>query len=135
MFIIFGFRKTKTVFSNIILHVIFCTRYRRKLFADTDLSKRVAFLISEKCSELNIEIKKLEIFDSYVEMIIECPPDLSPNQVVYRIKAHCNNNTLKDDFEVIKKIPNLWTRSCLISTDMLDEKTIQAYVLSQKSRC
>lgn len=127
-----NYRETKTVVSYIVHHIVFCTRYKRKLFLEDKLSRRVRELIEEKCNELNVEILKLNIEQSHVEMVIESPPDLSPNQIVYRIKSYCNMENLKVEFDVLKKMPNVWTRSCLISTDILDEEVIESYVLAQK---
>lgn len=129
-----SFRKTKTIYSHINFHIVFCTRFKRKLFLDSELSLRVGELIGDKCRELSVNIIKLQVNSSSVEMIIECPPDLSPNQLVFRIKSHCNVSMLEKEFLVFERIPNLWTRSYLISTDTLGSDTIKSYISSQKSR-
>lgn len=129
-----SFRKTKTVHSFIKLHIVFCTRFRRKLFLDSELSLRVVGLIKDKCMEMSVKVISLQINSSFVEMIVECPPDISPNQLVFRIKSHCNVSLLEKEFEVLEKIPNLWTRSYLVSSDILDGETIKRYVSSQRTR-
>jgi putative transposase len=129
-----NFRKTKTILSYIRYHIVFCTRYRRKFFINNEIAERVCILVNKKCDDLNVEVIQLLTGDSYVDLVVECPPDLSPNQLVYRIKMFCNTEELKDDFPVMEKIPNVWTRGCLISTEILDKDKIDYYVSSQKSR-
>lgn len=133
MIIIDRFRKTKSIVSLLNYHIVFCTRYRRKLFNNQELSKRVIKLIEDKCKELNVKIISLELCEFYVYLFVECPPIISPNQLVYRIKVHCNISML-GDFPEVENIPNLWTRRCLISTEKLEQSIINKYVFSQKSR-
>lgn len=128
------FRKTKSVFSYVVLQMVFCTRYNRNLFLDKKLSKRVTELIEEKCIELDIEIISMNIYPSYVNMIVASPPELSPNQVVSKVKGCCNKSVLKNEFDVLKSVPNLWTRDSLVSTMILVNDTVEAYVSSQKAK-
>lgn len=91
-------------------------------------------MIYDKCDELEVKVISLKIFDSYIDMVVECPPDISPNLLLYRIKSTCNVSELKSRFPVLEKSPNLWTRGSLISTDPLCDETIANYVSSQKNR-
>lgn len=124
-----SFRETKTVLSYIKYHIVFCTRYRRKIFTTSYKRKKTRDLITSICEENSVTIYMLEINKEYINIIVECPPDISPNQLVFRIKQKCNVVIHRQ-----KTIPNLWTRSCLISTETLQDEIINNYILSQKHR-
>lgn len=128
------FRQTGTVLSRINYHIVLSTRYRRKIFLNKELEKRVREIITSKSIKWGVMVYQLEIGDSYIVMKVECPPDLSAQQLVRRIKTLVSVKTLKDDFPELSKMPTLWIRGYIVSTDMLNEETIKEYVLSQKNR-
>lgn len=125
---------TKATVSLINYHFIFCPRYRRKIFLIPNIEKRFKELVEIKCKELKIEIITIECDEDHSHMFLNCPPTLSPSDIMKQIKGY-TNKILREEFSELSKMPSLWTRSYFVSTaGNLCSETIKRYVESQKKR-
>ena len=128
------YRRTKTTVSLVNYHFVFCPRYRRKIFLVDGVEARFKELVSQICRQNDIEILALECHIDHCHLFVNCPPNLSPADVMRLVKAN-TGRTLICEFEALSKIPNLWTRSYFVSTaGSVSSETIQKYVETQKTR-
>ena len=86
------------------------------------------------CNEMEIEIIAIECDRDHTHMFLNCPPTLSPSDIMQKIKG-VTSRVLRDEFPELKKMPSLWTRSYFVSTaSNVCSETIKKYVESQKTR-
>jgi len=128
------YRTTKTTVSLINYHFVFCPRYRRKIFNIPNIEDRFKFMVKHTCKEMKIEIIAIECDKDHTHMFLNCPPTLSSADIMQKIKG-VTSRVLRDEFEELKKMPSLWTRSYFVSTaGNVCSETIKKYVESQKTR-
>ena len=75
----------KTIYSC-QYHVIWCTKYRRKVLCD-QIQNRLKQLIREKQSEYGYNIREIETMPDHVHLLIEIPPSKSIDAIVGKIKG------------------------------------------------
>ena len=91
-------------------------------------------LIREKAKELGIEILALDIQPDHVHLFASCPPNLSPDQIMFRIKCY-TAKVLRKEFPKLLKLPSMWTRSYFVSTaENVSSETIRRYIEQQSKR-
>ncbi|HBX48439.1 MAG TPA: IS200/IS605 family transposase [Clostridiaceae bacterium] len=128
------YKRTKTTVSLINYHFVFCPRYRRKIFLIPKVEDRFKYLVKYICKEMDIEIIAIECDKDHTHMFLNCLPTLSPADIMRKIKG-VTSRVLRDEFEELKKMPSLWTRSYFVSTaGNVSSETIKKYVENQKTR-
>ena len=116
-----------------IYHLIFVTKYRRKVLTPQ---------IQERCKEIllnlqseKFEILELEIMEDHVHILFSSQPDFDLKKLVYMIKG-TSSNLLRLEFpELVKKLPSLWTRSKFLATiGSVSLDIVKKYIETQKNR-
>ena len=104
----------KTVYSC-QYHVIWCTKYRRKVL-DTQIQGRLKQLIREKQDEYGYQIAEVETQAEHVHLLIEIPPTDSIDKIVGKIKSY-SSKILREEYPSLKsRLPSLWPRSKFVSS-------------------
>ena len=126
--------KSKTVVYNIGYHLIWCSKYRRKVLTD-DAETRLKELLAEKAGQIDIEIVQMEIMPDHVHLFIKATPVNSPHYIVQQLKGY-TSRVLRQEFPSLKsRLPSLWTRSYYCeSVGHISEETILKYIEDQKNR-
>ena len=128
------YKYTKTTVSFVTYHLVFCPRYRRKIFSIPGVHERFTELTLEKCSSCKIEVLSMECHIDHVYMKVSAYPQQSISDVVKQIKG-ATSNKLREEFPELKNMPYLWTRSYFVSTeDHIPTEIIEWYVGMQKTR-
>ena len=128
------YRRTKTTVSFIHYHFVFCPRYRRKIFLNSQVEERFKTLVREICDELEIEILAMECDQDHVHLFLNTLPTFSPTDIMAKIKG-VTSKKLREEFPHLQHLPSLWTRSYFVSTaENVSSETIKHYVENQKKR-
>ncbi|QVK19724.1 IS200/IS605 family transposase (plasmid) [Mycoplasmatota bacterium] len=128
------YRHTKTTVSLINYHFVFTPRYRRKIFDIPNVEKRFKELVETKCKELELEIIAIECDRDHVHLFLNSLPTESPSSIMQKIKGY-TSVVLRKEFEILGRMPGLWTRSFFVSTSgNVASETIKQYVENQKKR-
>lgn len=128
------YRNLKSGMSFVNYHLVFCPRYRRKIFDIPNLEDRFKELVEYVCGEMEAEIISIEGRKDYAHIYLNCLPSTSPAEVVLKIKA-LTSKVLRKEFVELSKMPSLWTLKFFVSTEVeLSDETILEYVKSQKNR-
>ena len=127
------YKHTKTTVSLINYHLVFCPRYRRKIFNIEGVEERFKELTAKECKKHDIDILAIEGHVDHVHMFVSVYPQLSILDMVRYIKG-ATSHTLRDEFPELAEMPSLWTRSYFVSTESLNSETIEWYVSTQKTR-
>ena len=95
------------------------------------LAERLKELIQSKTKELKAQVLALEIKPDHLHLFVSCPPQLSANQVAFRLKGY-TSRILRREFPFLMRMPSLWTRSYFVSTaGNVSSETIQRYIDAQ----
>lgn len=128
------YKHTNTTISMINYHFVFCPRYRRKIFLIQGVEERFKELATIKCEELEIEILEIKCEKDHAYMFLNCLPTQSPSNIMKDIKGY-TSKILREEFEILSKMPSLWTRNYFVSTaEMVGEDIIKEYIESQRTR-
>ena len=88
---------TKTTVSLINYHLVFCPRYRRKIFNIPDVEERFKELTAIECEKHNIDILDRECHIDYIHMFVSVYPQQSISDVVKQIKRTASHK-LREEF-------------------------------------
>lgn len=128
------YRRTKTTVSLINYHFVFCPRYRRKIFVDSEVDIRFKSLVQEICNENEWTILAIETDQDHCHLFVNVQPTYSPSDVMRIIKGK-TSRVIRQEFEHLSKMPSVWTRSYFVSTaGNVSSDTIKRYVESQRTR-
>ena len=114
-------------------HVIWCTKYRRKVLDET-IQKRLHELICSKQTELEFKVRASEVMEDHVHLIIENNPKVPVTRTVGMIKGFTSRE-LREEFPYLKsRLPSLWTRSKFISSvGSVSLEVVKKYIEAQKN--
>lgn len=128
------YKRTATTVSLLNYHLVFCPRYRRKIFDIPGVEKRFKEATRQACETNQIEIIAMECHHDHVHLFVSAYPQLSIPEIVKIIKG-ATSHTLRDEFPQLSQMPTLWTRSYFVSTaGNVSAATIERYVRTQKTR-
>ena len=68
-------------------HLVWCPKYRKKIFTEEEIRERAEQLIKEISEEYGIEIEEMEVAIDHVHLLVSFPPRLSIGEVVRIIKS------------------------------------------------
>lgn len=124
----------KLSISHINYHLIFCPRYRRKVFREPGFEKRFKELVHETAETHDFVVHEITCGEDYCHIHVKVPPEISAEQAVRAIKTGTASALLRE-FRILEKSPTLWTRNYFASTEKeVGQKEINGYVGMQKKR-
>jgi len=113
---------------DIKFHFVFCTKRKRKIFLEKEISDRFKELVGEKCNELGLQIISMTTEDSYCHIHLQSTPELSPKSIMREIKR-MTSGKLRQEFKILSAMDSLWTRQFLVSTsNKLKEDKIKNFI-------
>ena len=114
-------------------HVVWCTKYRRKVL-DRKVGERLVELVESVCQERGIVLMYIEYVPEYVHLCLEVDPQYGIHRAVKAIKGK-TAGTLREEFPSLRtRMPTLWTNSYFVSTDSeVPAEDIARYVGVQKT--
>lgn len=128
------YKRTATTVSLINYHIVFCPRYKRKIFNIPGVESRFKELVRKECSRRDIDIIAMECHVDHVHMFVSVYPQMAIPDILKYVKG-ATSHVLRDEFPQLKKMPSLWTRSYFVSTaGNVSSETIEWYVKTQKTR-
>ena len=128
------YRRTNTTVSMINYHLVFCPRYRRKIFLIEGVEARFKELVTQICETNGVKVLAINCDTDYCHLFINTPPEIGPPDVMRLIKMHTTSQ-LRTNFKKLEKCPSIWTRNYFVSTEEnLSFETVQKYVESQKKK-
>ena len=86
-------------------HLVWCPKYRKRLFAQEYLRERARALIAEIADAYDLEIAELEVSEDHVHILLSFPPRLSIGSVVGMLKS-LSARALFSEYPSIKQ--KLW---------------------------
>ena len=125
---------SNTSVYNLGYHIIWCSKYRRKVLIN-EIENKLRDIIITKCNELDCHVHELNIMPDHVHLFVKTKPTIAPHFLVQQIKG-ISSRILRSEFKELKsKMPSMWTRSYFIeSVGHISQETIQKYIQEQKNK-
>lgn len=127
------YHSSSTWIYNCTYHLIFTTKYRRKVLTIPIQNRCKEILLSLQSDKF--KILELEIMEDHVHILFSSHPDFDLKKLVYMIKGK-TSNILRSEFpELVRRLPSLWTRSKFITTvGSVKLDVIKQYIQNQKNK-
>lgn len=127
-------RKRHSV-SKLVVHLVFTTKYRRKIFSGVMLEQlREAF--GSACVKLECDLIEMDGEQDHVHLLVSYPPKLSISVMVNNLKAVSSRMLRLQNPHLTRLSKNtaLWSRSYFACTaGGATIETLKAYVESQST--
>ena len=128
------FRKSTHAIYNTQYHIVWTPRYRRRLLIKGVREYLERMLRNLEGLREDIEVRKVNVQEDHVHIVVVIPPRVSVAQVIQYIKTQTGKR-LKEKFDFMRKAiwgrSGIWSRGYCVSTVGLNEKAIMDYVEHQ----
>ncbi|MFM5068801.1 IS200/IS605 family transposase [Aeromonas veronii] len=130
-----GYLRRRHSVSKLVVHLIFTTKYRRKLLDGTMIEQmRSAFLSAAE--KLEIDVLEMDGEADHVHLLVAYPPKLAISVLVNNLKSISSRHVriLNTHLQKQSNSGVLWSRSYFAcSAGGATIETLKAYVASQNS--
>jgi len=131
-------RRSSHAVYDTVYHLVWCPKYRKKIFEDKEIQERGKQLIQDISEDYGMEIEEMEVASDHVHILISFPPKYSIGQVVRIIKS-ISARELFREFPRIKKrlwAGELWEDGYFARTvgDRMTRQIIDKYIKHHKER-
>ena len=99
-------KRTSHAVFDTSYHLVWCPKYRKKIFGREDIRERAEQLIHQICVEYGFEILESEVSSDHVHILVSFAPKHSIGQVVRIIKS-ISARELFREFRSLKR--QLWS--------------------------
>ena len=129
-------RRSSHAVYDTAYHLVWCPKYRKKIFEDKEIRERAKQLIQEISEEYGMEIEEMEVAKDHVHILISFHPKYSIGQEVRMIKS-IRERELFREFPRIKKrlwAGELWEDGYFARTvgDRMTRQIIDKYIKHHK---
>lgn len=130
------YRKTSHTTYDIKFHLVWITKYRKKVLKD-DVAKFVRDILRQICEANDVKIIKGHVSIDHIHLFVSVPPHLSVSKLMQMLKG-------KSSYKVLGKFPEMrkqfwgrhfWARGyfCTSSGNITDE-VITQYIENQDTQ-
>ncbi len=128
------YRKHAGSAFNLNLHFVWCPKYRKNVLTG-DVETRLKELLHEKATELDVEIKGLDVMPDHVHLFVASDPTHAPQFLANQFKGY-TSRLLRQEFAHLRsQLPSLWSRSYYVgAAGAVTDATIRRYIAQQKTR-
>ena len=99
-------KRTSHAVYDTSYHLVWCPKYRKKIFDLADLRERAEQLIREICEDYGLDVMDMEVSTDHVHLLLSFPPSRSIGEVVRIIKSKSARGLFRE-FPGLKK--KLWS--------------------------
>lgn len=124
---------TRVILPTIINHIVWITKYRKKILID-DIAPRLRDVVRQICSEEKIDILKGAIGPDHVHILLAIPPYIAVSRIVQHLKGE-SSQKLQMEFPRLGKVfwgQHMWRIGYFcVTTGTVTEETIKRYIAEQ----
>ncbi len=125
---------SKSTVYNLSYHLIWCTKFRRKVLTD-EIQEELKKIIKAKAEEEKWDIVALETMQDHVHLFLKAKPCDSVSYIMAQIKGRTSHELRKKFPELWHRLPSLWTRSYYAdSAGVVSGDRIKEYIKNQKNK-
>ena len=118
---------------DIKYHFVWVTKYRKGILRG-DVGVRVRELVREVCRTNDIEILQGAVSCDHVHVLLSCPPNISPSNIMQYIKGKTSWKLLQEFKHLQKQYwgRHLWARGYFVaSSGNVTDEAIMEYIKQQ----
>jgi len=127
-----GLRRSSHAVYDTAYHLVWCPKFRKKIFEDQEIRERAKQLIKEISEEYGMEIEEMEVATDHVHILISFPPKYSIGQVVRMIKSISARELFREFPRIRKRLwaGELWEDGYFARTvgDLMTRQVIDKYI-------
>ena len=127
------YRKGSHTVYDIKYHIVWITKYRYQILKG-DIAYRLRELLRQGCEARGITIIKGNVSKDHVHMLISCPTNMAPSQIIQYLKGR-SSKLIQDEFPELKRRywgQHLWAKGYFCSTvGSVTEDMIKEYIEKQ----
>lgn len=97
-------RKGRHCVSALHAHLVFVTKYRRKVF-DDEILKRLEEILTEVCQGFEVNLTEFNGEDDHIHMLVEYPPKVQLSKLINSLKG-VSSRLLRKEYPIIHRY--LW---------------------------
>ncbi|AKH62132.1 MULTISPECIES: IS200/IS605 family transposase [Photorhabdus] len=130
-----GFLRKRHSVSKLVVHLIFTTKYRRKLF-DGGMIEQLREAFTSAATKLECDIIEMDGEQDHVHLLVAYPPKLAVSILVNNLKSVSSRLLRQQNthLRMQSKTGLLWSRSYFAcSAGGATIETLKAYVASQNT--
>ena len=130
------FRKLAHSIYECKYHVVFCPKYRFRIFQD-DIARYTRQQIYTLCRQKDlVEVLELNVQQDHIHVVLSIPPKYAVSSLMGFLKGKLALRLFRRYERLGKRYwgRHLWSRGYCVSTVGLDEEQIRAYVKWQEKR-
>ena len=130
------FRKLSHSIYECKYHVVFCPKYRFRIFKD-DIARYTRQQIHVLCRQKDrVEVLELNVQEDHIHLVLSIPPKYSVSSLMGFLKGKLALRLFGRYERLGKRYwgRHLWSRGYCVSTVGLDEEQIRAYVKWQQGK-
>ena len=125
-------KRTSHAVCETSYHLVWCPKYRKKIFEEEGVKERAGQLIREISEEYGFEIIEMEVAWEHVHLLISFPPKRSIGEVVRIIKSVTARELFRE-FPSLKKrlwAGEMWEDGYFARTvgDRMTREVIEKYI-------
>ena len=128
-------RHGRTCVFNINYHIVWSTKYRRKVLT-TDIERRLKEILIDVGKQKGFEIAEIEVgTKDHVHVFVSAIPKISISYIAKMMKGISGRLLLKEFPEISKELWNgeLWNHSyCVETIGSISEEAIRQYIQNQE---
>ena len=132
-----SFKKLSHSIYECKYHVVFCPKYRFKIFKDDDIAKYTGQQIYALCRQKELlEVMEMNFQEDHIHMVMSIPPKYAVSSVMGFLKGKLSLKLFHRYDRLGKKYwgRHLWARGFCVSTIGINEEQIRKYVKWQKEQ-
>lgn len=127
-----GYLRRRHSVSKLVVHLIFTTQYRRKVF-DGEMLSQIREALLSAAEKLEIDILEMDGEEDHIHILVAYPPKLSVSVLVNNLKSISSRRVriLNTNLQKASNSGVLWSRSyfaCSAGGATID--TLKSYVRS-----
>ena len=125
-------RSNHNVVFSCKYHVVWCSKYRRKVLVD-GIDERLKAIIHSVVAERDATVIEMEVMSDHVHLLVEVDPQFGIHRLVRLLKRR-SSRLLREEFPRLRsRLPTLWTNSYFVATvGGAPLAVIQQYIENQK---
>ena len=127
-------RKGRSVIYKNTVHLVFVTKYRKKVFSDF-LLQITEDVIRETCKQMDCELIAFNGEENHLHLIVSIHPKHAISNIVGKLKGKSAYILKRDHFDQIKPVlwgKHFWSpRYCVVSTGGASLEIVANYIKGQ----
>ena len=129
-------KKASSAVYSLNYHVVWCTKYRRKVLVDA-ISKSAESILKTICDTRNWDILELVVMEDHIHLSLSASPSESPTAIVKILKGVSAKQLFAQHPELRNALwkGSLWSPSYYVGTaGDVSAEIIQRYIQNQQTQ-